>query len=89
MIDSVQVPRGKGEKYPGEGDEIESEILCIQRVGARKGDHVLIGERTIEFAVRRVQVKGVIPGAIVKASLNRAISVVHKTRNPESYLWAG
>ena len=54
MIDSEQVPQGKGEKYPRKGDEIVSEILCIQRVGARKGDRVLIGERTIELAVRRV-----------------------------------
>ncbi len=55
MIDSEQVPRGKGEKHPGEGDEIVSEILCIQRVGASLwGDRVLIGERTIELAVRRV-----------------------------------
>ena len=54
MIDSEQVPRGKGEKYPGEGDEIESETLCLQGVGALRGDRVLIGERTIELAVRRV-----------------------------------
>ncbi len=71
MIYSELVPRGKGEKHPGKGDEIDSEILCIQRVGALRGDRVLIGERTIELAVRRL-VKGVIPEAIVKASLNRA-----------------
>ena len=53
MIYSEQVPRGKGEKYPGEGDEIDPEILCIQRVGALRCDRILIGERTIELAVRR------------------------------------
>jgi len=31
MIDSGQVPRGKGEKQPGEGDEIVSETVCLQR----------------------------------------------------------
>ena len=30
MIDSGQVPRGKGEKQPGEGDEIVSETVCLQ-----------------------------------------------------------
>ena len=55
MINSELVPRGKGEKHPGEGDEIVPEILCIQRVGAcfLAGDRVLIGERTIELAVWR------------------------------------
>ena len=33
MIDSGQVPRGKGEKQPGEGDEIVSETVCLQRAG--------------------------------------------------------
>ena len=33
MIDSEQVPRGKGEKQPGEGDEIVSETVCLQRAG--------------------------------------------------------
>ncbi len=61
MIDSEQVPRGKGEKYPGQGDEIEPEILCLQRVGARKGDRVLIGERTIELAVRRIRLRELYP----------------------------
>ena len=30
MIDSEQVPWGKGEKQPGEGDEIVSETICLQ-----------------------------------------------------------
>ena len=32
MTDSVIVPRGKGEKNPGEGSEIESETVCLQEV---------------------------------------------------------
>ena len=34
MIDSEQVPWGKGEKQPGEGDEIVPETICLQWVGA-------------------------------------------------------
>ena len=33
MIDSGLVPRGKGEKQPGEGDEIVSETVRLQRAG--------------------------------------------------------
>jgi hypothetical protein len=32
--DSERVPWGKGEKNPGEGSEIEPEIVCVQAVGA-------------------------------------------------------
>ena len=38
--DSEPVPWGKGEKNPGEGSEIEPETVCVQAVGARKGDLV-------------------------------------------------
>ena len=38
--DSEPVPWGKGEKNPGEGSEIEPETVCVQAVGARKGDRV-------------------------------------------------
>ena len=34
MTDSEQVPRGKGEKNPGEGSEIEHETVCLQAIGA-------------------------------------------------------
>ena len=61
MIYSELVPRGKGEKYPGEGDEIDPEILCIQSVGALRGDRVLIGERTIELAVWRIRLRELYP----------------------------
>ena len=34
MIDSEQVPWGKGEKNPGEGSEIVTETVCLQRANA-------------------------------------------------------
>ena len=34
MIDSEPVPWGKGEKNPGEGSEIETETVCLQRANA-------------------------------------------------------
>ena len=34
MTDSEQVPRGKGEKHPGEGSEIVTETICLQRANA-------------------------------------------------------
>jgi len=53
MIDSEQVPWGKGEKQPGEGDEIVSETMCLQGVGASIywGDGVPIEEWANEFVV--------------------------------------
>ena len=33
--DSEQVPRGKGEKNPGEGSEIVPETVCLQAVGGQ------------------------------------------------------
>jgi hypothetical protein len=38
--DSEQVPRGKGEKHPGEGSETVPETVRLQAVEARKGDRV-------------------------------------------------
>ena len=32
MTDREQVPRGKGEKFPGEGSEIEPETVSLQAV---------------------------------------------------------
>ena len=40
VTDSELVPWGKGEKNPGEGSEIEPEIICIQAVGALRSDRV-------------------------------------------------
>ena len=34
LTDSELVPWGKGGKNPGEGSEIEPEIVCVQGVGA-------------------------------------------------------
>jgi hypothetical protein len=52
VIDSEQVPWGKGEKHPGEGDEIVSETIRLQTVGALnlfQGDGVPIEEWTNEL----------------------------------------
>ena len=40
--DSAEVPRGKGEKNPGEGSEREPETMSLQQVGAlrKRGDGV-------------------------------------------------
>ena len=35
VTDSESVPRGKGEKNPGEGSEIEPETIHLQAVGAQ------------------------------------------------------
>ena len=34
VTDSERVPRGKGEKHPGEGSEIGPETVCLQAVEA-------------------------------------------------------
>ncbi len=54
MIDSEPVPWGKGEKNPGEGSEIVTETVCLQRAGAllgasQAGDGVPIEEWPNEF----------------------------------------
>ena len=53
MIDSEQVPRGKGEKHPGEGGEIVSETIHLQGIRAcrKTGDGVPIEEWANEFIV--------------------------------------
>ena len=50
MIDSGQVPRGKGEKQPGEGDEIVSETVCLQRAGVSLSAQAL--ERMTVFLLK-------------------------------------
>jgi hypothetical protein len=40
VTDSEPVPRGKGEKNPVEGSEIEPEIMRLQTVGALRGDRM-------------------------------------------------
>ena len=59
-------------KEPRKGSEIDPETLCLQRVGARKGDGVPFGEGTNDLRMRG-KVKTVIVGAVGKPSLNRAI----------------
>ena len=51
MIDSEPVPWGKGEKQAGEADEIVSETICLQGVGAPifRSDGVPIEEWANEF----------------------------------------
>ncbi len=58
-------------KEPRKGSEIDPETLCLQRVGARKGDHVPFGEGTNDLRMCG-KVKAVIAGAEGKPSLNRA-----------------
>ena len=69
MIDSGLVPRGKGEKQPGEGDEIVSETVCLQRAGDRKIDGIPIEEWACECDVCRL-LKPLWGGGVAKASLN-------------------
>ena len=40
MTDSEPVPRGKGEKVPFLRELTVPEIMCLQSVGARKGDRM-------------------------------------------------
>ena len=49
MIDSELVPWGKGEKQPGEGDEIVSETVRLQKAGVRKDDSIPIEEWACEY----------------------------------------
>ena len=44
MIDSEQVPWGKGEKQAGEAVEIEPETICLQGTEVRKDNSVPIEE---------------------------------------------
>ena len=76
MIDSEQVPWGKGEKQPGEGDEIVSETICLQRVGAgrKRGDGVPIEEWANEF-VNAALLKSEQDESAVKARVNSPCGV--------------
>ena len=78
MIDSVQVPWGKGEKHPGEGDEIVSETICLQRVGASiyRGDGVPIEEWANEFVGVAFSLIHSSGGGVVKARVNRPFVLI-------------
>ena len=76
--DSERVPRGKGEKNPGEGSEIVPETVCLQAVGALwpQGN---ASPRTFCIMGLRVTVRGKVnPEGVAeaKASPNRATSCV-------------
>jgi len=58
-------------KEPRKGSEIDPETLCLQRVGARKGDGVPFGEGTNDLRIRG-KVKADTAGAVGKPSLHRA-----------------
>ena len=76
-------------KEPRKGSEIDPETLCLQRVGARKGDDVPFGEGTNDLLMCG-KVKADTAGAVGKPSLNRAIIVTYS--RPEtrvSYSCAG
>ena len=60
MIDSEQVPWGKGEKQAGEAVEIEPETIRLQGSEARKGDTVPIEEWSNDlWCIACVSPKGV------------------------------
>ena len=78
LTDSERVPRGKGEKNPGEGSEIGPETVCLQAVGALcpQGNAL---PRTFCIMGLRVTVRSEVKptgGAEAKASPNRATSCV-------------
>ena len=75
MTDSERVPRGKGEKHPGEGSERGPETVCLQAVEAqcRKA----VRQRTFCIMGLRVTLRGEakpVGGAVGKPSPHRATS---------------
>ena len=86
--DSEPVPRGKGEKNPDDGSEIEPETVRLQAVEALwpKGN---VRRRAFCIMSRLVtlcgKVKDFRSGAAAKASLNRAFSRTGYTRNRVIY----
>ena len=72
MTDSEQVPWGKGEKQPGEGDEIVPETIPLQSSGSSaRSDRVPIEEWSNEL-VFVVYLSQIIGEGKVKASVNSA-----------------
>ena len=72
MTDSEQVPRGKGEKNPGEGSEIEHETVCLQAIGALLDSVTVCLLKNEPASYLMWLVKRLIREAKAKASLNRA-----------------
>ena len=65
MIDSGLVPRGKGEKQPGEGGEIVPETICLRRLGA---EHTILSCVLRKLTAPRAQDKIVcsVTGCLLK-----------------------
>ena len=74
MTDSEPVPRGKGEKNPNKGSEIEHETVSLQAMGGRFKRLTVCLLKNEPATYRQWQVKAVKAQAIAKASLKRAIS---------------
>ena len=66
-------------KEPRKGSEIDPEFVCVQGVGAPRGDGVLFVERSNELIVYG-KLKTFVGGA-VKASLNRAWRFISVSRS--------
>ena len=60
-------------KEPRKGSEIDPEIVCVQGVGALRGDGVLFVERSSELLAGASL--SFYNGGVVKSSLNRATRV--------------
>ncbi len=71
MIDSEQVPWGKGEKHPCEGDEIVSETICLQGVGAPLGGDGMPIEEWANELLYVVRLSPSKDAGTVKARVNR------------------
>ena len=71
MIDSEQVPWGKGEKQAGEAVEIEPETVCLQGTELRKKNSVPIEEWSNDlYDISRLRTFE--SGGIGKPSVNSA-----------------
>jgi hypothetical protein len=75
VTDSETVPRGKGEKNPGEGSETEHETVSLQAVGGRFKRLTACLLKNEPATYRSWQVKVRATEAKAKASLNRASEV--------------
>ena len=78
MTDSETVPRGKGEKNPGRGSEIEHETISLQAVGERFNVWLRSCWRMSRRLIGNGLVKVVNTGAIAKASLKRAFVIIYR-----------
>ena len=90
MIDSEQVPWGKGEKYPGEGDEIVSETIRLQAAGAGLPVTVCLLKNEPTSCFYIVYLSPLEDEGVVKASVNSAFyDYMEQTRSRVTYPWPG